>query len=132
MPTLTGEVLGKTDLNGAGVSDMISSSCEHPEAAWKFLEFMNDGDYLAEYQKEGYGLVVVPAVAEIAEPSDTYGSNISLCVTTSMYVPRLPIAPVWLWTDRLTGMFSTPISWAKVRKMPQPLWKSWRPVTTRH
>lgn len=75
MPTLTGEVLGKTDLNGAGVSDMISSSCEHPEAAWKFLEFMNDVDYLAEYQKEGYGLVVVPAVAEIAEPSDTYGSE---------------------------------------------------------
>lgn len=90
LPTMDGEVKGTNTMNSAGRSFVISSQCEHPEEAWAFIEFMTSDDYMIGYQENGYGIIVVPSVAEKAKPSQQYAAE---CFTRTETDTIAPLAP---------------------------------------
>lgn len=75
IPTIDGTVKGKTNLSAAGIHSAITSQCENPDLAWKVLEFIQQDKHLIEYQEKGYGYIIVPSAAEVAEASDEKGSE---------------------------------------------------------
>lgn len=72
-PTLTGEVLGKSEIVSAGTWLGISASSKHKEAAWKFMEYMYADDVMTTYHEKGFGLSVVPSIAEKAKVPEVKG-----------------------------------------------------------
>ncbi len=66
---------GKTNINNAGKSWGISISSEVPDLAWRYIEYLLEDDYLAEYQEKGYGTIVVPSAAKIAKFPDMIGAE---------------------------------------------------------
>ena len=90
LPTMYGEVKGSNTMTSAGRSFVISSQCEHPKEAWAFIEFMTSDDYMIGYQENGYGIIVVPSVAEKAKPSQQYAAE---CFTRNETDQIEPLAP---------------------------------------
>lgn len=90
LPTYDGVVDGVNTMNSAGRSYCISSQCEHPEAAWEFIKFITSDEFMSEYQEQGYGLIVVPSIAEKAGTCDVYGSEFFNLVETDTIQPLAP------------------------------------------
>lgn len=90
LPTYDGVVDGVNTMNSAGRSYCISSQCEHPEAAWEFIKFITSDEFMSEYQEKGYGLIVVPSVAEKAGTCEVYGSEFFNLVDTDTIQPLAP------------------------------------------
>lgn len=65
---------GRTDIRNAGRSWGISSTCQNPDKAWRYIDFLLSDEYLAQYQQEGYGTVIVPSAAAIAQSPDQKGA----------------------------------------------------------
>lgn len=90
LPTLNGEVKGVNAINSAGRSFAISSQTKNKEAAWDFIKFMTSEEYTIDYHEKGYGIVVVPSIAEKAKPSTAYGSEYFVLSETDKIVPLSP------------------------------------------
>jgi len=58
---------GKTDIKNAGKSFGISITCKHPDLAWRYMDYLLSDEYLAQYQEEGYGTIIVPSAVKIAK-----------------------------------------------------------------
>ena len=90
VPTLAGEVNGTNAINSAGRSFVISNQCENTEAAWEFVKFMTRDDYMISYHEQGYGLIIVPSVAEKARTSSVPGSEYFSMTDTDKIEPLAP------------------------------------------
>lgn len=71
-PTITGEVKGASGFLG-GQWLAISKDSKHKDAAWKFLSYMYSDEVLVPYQEKGFGISMVPSVAEKAKAPDIAG-----------------------------------------------------------
>ena len=89
LPTMDG-VKGVNAINSAGRSFVISSQCEHPKEAWEFIKFMTSDDYMIGYHENGYGIIVVPSVAEKAKPSSQHAAECFSMTDTDSIVPLTP------------------------------------------
>ena len=67
--------MGKTDIKNAGKSWGISSTSKNPEKSWEYIKYMLSDEYMTEYHEEGYGIVVIPSVAEKAKAPDMAGMD---------------------------------------------------------
>ncbi|MDF2921476.1 MAG: transporter substrate-binding protein [Paenibacillaceae bacterium] len=65
-PTVTGEVKGASGFLG-GQWLAISKDSKNKDAAWKFLSYMYGDNILKTYQEKGFGISMVPSVAESAK-----------------------------------------------------------------
>jgi multiple sugar transport system substrate-binding protein len=72
-PTLTGEIKGTSEIVSAGTWLGINAKSEHSDAAWKFVQFMYGDDILTTYHEKGFGISVVPSIAEKAKNPDIKG-----------------------------------------------------------
>lgn len=90
LPTYDGVVDGVNTMNSAGRSFVISSQCKHPEAAYEFMKFMTSDDYMIGYHEQGYGIIVVPSVAEKAKPATAYGAEYFTLNDTDTIAPLAP------------------------------------------
>ncbi len=66
-PTIDGTVGGKSEIVSAGTWIGISSSSEHKDAAWTFMDFMYADEHLIAYHENGFGIAVVPSIAAQAK-----------------------------------------------------------------
>ena len=71
-PTITGEVKGASGFLG-GQWLAISKDSKHKDEAWKFLSYMYSDEVLVPYQEGGFGISMVPSVAEKAKAPDIAG-----------------------------------------------------------
>ena len=90
----------------------ISSSCENPDAAFRFLNFMSDVDsqeLIVEYKQD------IPANLEVRQ-SETFtnaewtGKPLDLDIFNRQEVFALPMTPEWIswdtvWNDELAGVY---------------------------
>lgn len=90
LPTYDGVVDGVNTMNSAGRSFVISSQCKNPEAAYEFMKFMTTDDYMVNYHESGYGIIVVPSVAEKAKPATAYGAEYFVLNETDTIAPLAP------------------------------------------
>lgn len=72
-PTLTGEIKGTSEIVSAGTWIGISANSEHKEAAWKFMEYLYTDEVMTTYHEKGFGIAVVPSIAEKAKQPDIKG-----------------------------------------------------------
>lgn len=71
-PTITGEVKGASGFLG-GQWLAISKDSKHKDEAWKFLKYMYGDDVLQGYHEKGFGISMVPSVAQKAKAPDIAG-----------------------------------------------------------
>lgn len=71
----TDKPVGRSDIKNAGKSWGIASTCENPEEAWKYIEYILSDDYMKGYHEQGYGTVIIPSVVEIASAPDIPGAQ---------------------------------------------------------
>jgi multiple sugar transport system substrate-binding protein len=71
-PTITGEVKGASGFLG-GQWLAISKDSKHKDQAWKFLSYMYSDEILQPYQEKGFGISMVPHIAEKAKAPDIGG-----------------------------------------------------------
>lgn len=90
LPTMSGEVKGVNAMNSAGRSFVISSQTKHPAEAYEFIKFMTSDDYMIGYHEKGYGIIVVPGVAEKAKSATTYGAEFFVLSETDTIAPLAP------------------------------------------
>lgn len=74
-PTIDGEAKSSLNLTAAGTFISISSESKHKDAAWKFLEFLAQDEFLTDYHEGGYGLSLVPSIQSTANEPDIYGMD---------------------------------------------------------
>lgn len=72
-PTIDGEMKGKSEIVSAGTWLGLSANSKHKEAAWKFMEYMYADEVLTAYHEQGFGLAVIPSIAEKAKQPDVKG-----------------------------------------------------------
>jgi multiple sugar transport system substrate-binding protein len=72
-PTLDGSRKGTSEIVSAGTWLGISEKSKHKDAAWKFMEFMHADDVLTTYHEKGFGIAVVPSIAEVAKQPEING-----------------------------------------------------------
>lgn len=72
-PTLTGEIKGTSEIVSAGTWIGISANSKHKEAAWKFMEYLYADEVMTTYHEKGFGIAVVPSIAEKAKQPDIKG-----------------------------------------------------------
>ncbi|RXZ81050.1 sugar ABC transporter substrate-binding protein [Paenibacillaceae bacterium] len=72
-PTLDGQIKGSSEIVSAGTWISISASSKHKEAAWKFMEYMYRDEAMVTYHENGFGISVVPSIAEKAKQPDING-----------------------------------------------------------
>lgn len=90
LPTYDGVVDGVNTMNSAGRSFVISSQSKHPKEAYEFMKFMTSDDYMIGYHEQGYGIIVVPSVAEKAKPATAYGAEYFTLNDTDTIAPLAP------------------------------------------
>ena len=90
LPTYDGVVDGVNTMNSAGRSFVISSQTKHPKEAYEFMKFMTSDDYMIGYHEQGYGIIVVPSVAEKAKPATAYGAEYFTLNDTDTIAPLAP------------------------------------------
>lgn len=71
-PTLDGQK-GTSEIVSAGTWLGMSKTSQHQDAAWKFMQFMYADDVLTAYHEKGFGISVVPSIAETAKTPDVKG-----------------------------------------------------------
>ena len=60
---------------------LFNAESEHLEEAWKvYRAIFSNVDVLAEYYEQGYGISIVPAVIEKAQPAQYYLDNPTLLI----------------------------------------------------
>jgi len=72
-PTLEGKQVGTSEIVSAGTWLGISDRSKHKDAAWKFMAYMYQDDFLTAYHEQGFGISVVPSIAEKAKNPDIPG-----------------------------------------------------------
>lgn len=72
-PTITGEINGTSEIVSAGTWLGINAKSEHQDAAWKFVQYMYGDDIMTTYHEKGFGISVVPSIAEKAKNPDIKG-----------------------------------------------------------
>ena len=70
LPTLTGEVTGALETTPSKGWGIISST-DHPEEAWKVIEFFQSEDFLKGYLEAGYCLPSTDYMASVIDSSTT-------------------------------------------------------------
>lgn len=90
LPTYDGVVDGVNTMNSAGRSFVISSQTKHSKEAYEFMKFMTSDDYMIGYHEQGYGIIVVPSVAEKAKPATAYGAEYFTLNDTDTIAPLAP------------------------------------------
>ncbi|MCB7317862.1 ABC transporter substrate-binding protein [Lacrimispora sp. 210928-DFI.3.58] len=80
LPVTDGKVVGAEHyqaMNGY----LFNAESEHLEEAWKvYRAIFSNVDVLAEYYEQGYGISIVPAVIEKAQPAQYYLDNPTLLI----------------------------------------------------
>ncbi|WP_240420082.1 ABC transporter substrate-binding protein [Paenibacillus periandrae] len=66
-PTLDGKRGGTSEIVSAGTWLGLSNNSQNKDAAWKFMQFMYGDDVLTTYHEKGFGIAVVPSIAEKAK-----------------------------------------------------------------
>ncbi|GIO41348.1 ABC transporter substrate-binding protein [Paenibacillus apis] len=72
-PTLEGKQVGTSEIVSAGTWIGINDKSANKDAAWKFMEYMYADDVLTAYHEKGFGISIVPSIAEKAKNPDTPG-----------------------------------------------------------
>ncbi|MEK5645828.1 ABC transporter substrate-binding protein [Paenibacillus rhizosphaerae] len=72
-PTITGERVGTSEIVSAGTWLGISETSKHKDAAWKFMQYMYGDDIMTTYHEKGFGIAVVPRIAEKAKQPEIPG-----------------------------------------------------------
>lgn len=103
IPTLTGENAGKQQLWVGGNYFCISNKTEHPDEAWKVMEFLHSDDVMRGYFEEGLGIVMIPTAIEGAQAPELYTKMPDLMVSENdANWPVLPTGVVVEGKDYLT------------------------------
>ncbi|WP_080832639.1 ABC transporter substrate-binding protein [Cohnella massiliensis] len=91
LPTIDGTVSGSQHLNLAGRWYFMNAHTEHPDEAWKVMEFLYSDELLTGYHENGLGLVMVPSVLEKAQAPQTIQNWPELALTDKDKIwPALP------------------------------------------
>lgn len=90
LPTYDGVIDGTNTINAAGRSFVISKQCKNPDAAYEFIKFMTSDEYMIDYHEQGYGITVVPSIAEKTKPATAYGSEYFVLNDTDVIAPLAP------------------------------------------
>ncbi len=72
-PTLDGTRKGTSEIVSAGTWLGISEKSANKDAAWKFMQYMYGDEILTTYHEKGFGISVVPSIAEKAQNPDVPG-----------------------------------------------------------
>jgi len=72
-PTIDGTIKGKSEIVSAGTWMGISANSKHKDAAWEFMEYMYADEVLTTYHEKGFGIAVVPSIAEKAKQPEVKG-----------------------------------------------------------
>ncbi|SDE19872.1 multiple sugar transport system substrate-binding protein [Paenibacillus sp. UNCCL117] len=72
-PTLDGKRGGTSEIVSAGTWLGLSEKSPNKDAAWKFIQFMYGDDVLTTYHEKGFGIAVVPSIAEKAKQPQVPG-----------------------------------------------------------
>ncbi|WP_168122533.1 sugar ABC transporter substrate-binding protein [Paenibacillus sp. HB172176] len=72
-PTIDGQRGGTSEIVSAGTWMGISATSEHKDAAWKFMEYMQGDEIMTTYHEKGFGIAIVPSIAEKAKQPDVKG-----------------------------------------------------------
>ncbi|WP_438449107.1 ABC transporter substrate-binding protein [Gorillibacterium sp. sgz5001074] len=89
-PTLTGKQLGTSEIVSAGTWLGISNNSKNKDAAWKFMQFMYGDDILTTYHEKGFGIAVVPSIAEKVKKPEIPGIDGFLVTKTDSLWPTTP------------------------------------------
>lgn len=87
LPTSSGTITGSQSMN-AGIYYVIPTTCENPEAAWRFMEYLYSEDNMIGYYEGGYGVPVLESVVEAANEPESIA-----------YLPYMALQPtdkIWL------------------------------------
>lgn len=72
-PTIDGKRNGTSEIVSAGTWLGISNKSANKDAAWKFMQFMYGDDVLTTYHEKGFGIAVIPSIAEKAKKPEIPG-----------------------------------------------------------
>ena len=92
IPTAGGKELGKQYFSGTS-SYLLNAKSENLEKAYKvYHDIFTTEDYLVGYYEGGYGVSIIPAILEKAEPSDDFKNKEWLKITpeTDALLPKPP------------------------------------------
>lgn len=90
-PTLDGTKKGTSEIVSAGTWLGISDKSANKDAAWKFMQYMYADEILTTYHEKGFGIAVVPSIAEKAQNPDVPGMEGFL---VGEHDSLWPVAPV--------------------------------------
>lgn len=92
IPTAGGKELGKQYFSGTS-SYLLNAKSENLEKAYKvYHDIFTTEDYLVGYYEGGYGVSIIPAILEKAEPSDDFKNKEWLKINpeTDALLPKPP------------------------------------------
>ena len=92
IPTAGGKELGKQYFSGTS-SYLLNAKSENLETAYKvYHDIFTTEDYLVGYYEGGYGVSIIPAILEKAEPSDDFKNKEWLKINpeTDALLPKPP------------------------------------------
>ncbi|CAI6037318.1 hypothetical protein COHCIP112018_00944 [Cohnella sp. JJ-181] len=72
-PTIDGKRKGTSEIVSAGTWLGISDKSKNKDAAWKFMAYLYRDEVLTAYHEQGFGISVVPSIAEKAKNPDVPG-----------------------------------------------------------
>ncbi|MGG1515451.1 sugar ABC transporter substrate-binding protein [Paenibacillus oryzisoli] len=72
-PTLDGKRGGTSEIVSAGTWLGLSNTSQNKDAAWKFMQFMHGDEVLTTYHEKGFGIAVVPSIAQKAKQPEVPG-----------------------------------------------------------
>lgn len=72
-PTIDGKRDGTSEIVSAGTWLGISDKSKNKDAAWQFMAYMYRDEVLTAYHEQGFGISVVPSIAEKAKNPDVPG-----------------------------------------------------------
>ncbi|GAA3413871.1 ABC transporter substrate-binding protein [Paenibacillus hodogayensis] len=72
-PTIDGKRNGTSEIVSAGTWLGISNKSPNKDAAWAFMQYMYGDDIMKTYHEKGFGIAVVPSIAEKAGKPDIPG-----------------------------------------------------------
>lgn len=89
-PTIDGQRKGTSEIVSAGTWLGISNNSQNKDAAWKFMQFMYGDNILTTYHEKGFGIAIVPGIAEKAKKPEIPGMEGFL---VSKYDSLWPVSP---------------------------------------
>ncbi len=90
-PTLTGDIVGTSEIVSAGTWVGISEKSANKDAAWKFMQYLYDDAILTEYHEKGFGIAIVPSIAAVAKDPDLPGMSGFLVGEHDSLWPAAPV-----------------------------------------